>query len=201
MFYMKKSLLITFLLVPVLGVAQPNICGYVADNKDSVAIEGATVYLYDEYNLPFFEDIRTTTDSNGYYEFRNVEPGRYNINAWTYIEFEADTFAFIIQPGIFNVDTSASAFNTPCFHVNFEFGLHFNRERYEQRKREYHQRNMARLSDPDRRSTLPTGFEYDSASVDWPITLLRGFISKKVSTIDSLYIPMQLAGQIRRKDW
>ncbi len=167
--------------------SQPNICGYVTDRSDSSAINGATVYLYDEYNLPLSYELRTTTDSLGYYEFRNVKPQKYSINSWTYFTFQQDTFAFLFQPGIFDVDTSASVFNHPCFYVNFEFELGVSDSSYNELE--------------ERFLSIPFFSENsNSGKRDWPVELLQFLIPWKVTTIDSLYNSIPSI-EVRRKDW
>jgi uncharacterized repeat protein (TIGR01451 family) len=75
------------------GIVYRSLCGYAFNdlNKDGIwnsptegALEGVTVYLYDESDLL----VRTaTTDANGYYSFYNVPAGSY------YVQFDETTNA------------------------------------------------------------------------------------------------------------
>ncbi|RNC85418.1 MAG: carboxypeptidase regulatory-like domain-containing protein [Balneola sp.] len=169
-------------------VGQPNICGFVTDRSDSSAVEGATIYLYDEYNLPLFNELRTTTDDTGYFEFTNIEPLKYSINTWTYFTFQEDTFAFVLQPGIFDVDTSKSMFEHPCFYVNFEFNLEVTDSSFNELKESFINSYLSYFKD------------FDFGEKDWPTDLLPLLIQWEITTIDSLFTryPDMF---VRRKDW
>ena len=197
----KSALLLLLCACPSSALlSQTTICGYSVNADDSTAIEGTTIFLNDQYNLPLPEDLRTTTDSTGYYEFRNIEPGKYSVNAWTYFNFHADTFAYIVQPGIFDIDPSSAAFKSPCFFVNFLFKLHVSDSLYEERivvhKNMVEHRREQLISTND---TLDFPLP-DWMQIDWPKTVLPDLIRFHTETIEELFIPSYSA-YIRRKDW
>jgi hypothetical protein len=180
------------------GWAQPNICGYVYNALDSTAIEGATVYLYDEYNMPFDELYRTQTDTAGFYELKAVESRKYSINLIYYFEFREVEYAYLFQPGIFDVDTAASAFTTPCYHVNFAVIDQLTEENFERQKKTIMVGQMKRLEQtkPVVDSILVveiTNFYKD------PIQTLSIHFRTQISTVDSLFNQMN-SGYVRRRE-
>ena len=194
------NLIFLFFLIPIKVYSQVKICGYVVNMDDSTAIESATIYLYDQYNLALSADIRTTTDSSGYYELRNIKPGKYNVNTWTYVYFQKDTLAYIFQPGIFNVDPDSSAFKTPCFYVNFYFKLEVSDSLFERSIEQYKQsfeNHRKRMLTENNSHNFPAP---DWSIIDWPSMILRYLIYSRVETIEPLFTPAY-SSYTRRKDW
>lgn len=97
---MKFIATIVFCFISTQLCAQTKISGYIFDNEKHEPIEGATVFIHDEFNLPIYPSINTLTDENGYYEFTDLEIKRYNVSAYHYYEVAGDTFALVMQPGI-----------------------------------------------------------------------------------------------------
>ena len=183
----------TFALIILAGIlnyssifAQANICGYVYSVDDSTAIRNATVFLYNEYNLPFEQLYRTKTDSTGFYSFHNMESRKYSVNTLIDFEFRKEEFTHVYQPGIFNVDTSVSAFKTPCFNVNFGFPGKVDSTEFEKWKKL--QLDVYALYN----EKIPD-------DIDWPIMILAPLISMELQTVDSLFESMSSAYVTRKR--
>ena len=58
--------------------AQEKICGYATEANKQSPLPDVTIFLYDQYNIALEPDVRTKTDSNGYYEFNNISPNKYS---------------------------------------------------------------------------------------------------------------------------
>ena len=164
--------------------AQEAICGYITDAYEQGAYEGVTVYLHDEYNLALKEDRRTKTNSDGYFEFKNLEPGKYSVNAWTWVEFRDEQYAFVFQPGFFRVESDTSSrLPLPCHYVNFELNLHIEEELFEKYKDNYIQalRSFAEQANLNPDSLNPNPWRMQNSA------LVMSVKAKVSSTIDSLY--------------
>lgn len=165
--------------------AQEKICGYITDAHKQGAYEGVTVYLHDEYNLALKEDRRTKTNSDGYFEFNNLEPGKYSVNTWTWVEFRGSTYTFVYQSGYANLktDTSANPLKLPCFYVNLQFDLFIDEAEYNHWA-QWHIDSMNSYYEQ-------LGIQRDSISIDHWSTVRWGLnqsVEAKVTeTIDSLF--------------
>ncbi|GAB5408991.1 MAG: hypothetical protein BalsKO_13560 [Balneolaceae bacterium] len=76
------------------------IAGNVIETTTGLPIKDAVVYLNDKYNIAFENDLRTKTDINGYYEFKNLEIKEYSVNAYVIYEYLGDSIAFVFLPGV-----------------------------------------------------------------------------------------------------
>ena len=131
---MRRSALI--LLILFLGItkipAQVKIYGFVIDFENAHPIDGATVFIHDEYNIAFNPPVNTITDETGYFEFPDMDYGKYSVNAYIYFEFKDDSVAFVYQPGVFNVrDSINTYFKEKGFPINFGFSPTNIKKQYE----------------------------------------------------------------------
>tara|TARA_R110000868_G_scaffold304437_21_gene565379 strand:- start:3681 stop:4241 length:561 start_codon:yes stop_codon:yes gene_type:complete len=180
-------------------VAQPTICGYAVNTDDSTAIERATIFLHDKHNLALPTDIRTQTDKNGYYEIP-VDTGSYSVNAWTYVDFRSDSFAFVVQPGVFKIDNSHFAFKVPCFYINFFYSLNLNDEEYEEGIVAQKNNFMFMRSQQKSNNDSLALEEPDWSQVEWPEMVLPYMLGIRIETIDTLFTHYP-SRYIRKKDW
>ncbi len=195
-----SSLLLFFLIISQTNLfAQNTICGYAVNVQDSVAMNNVTVFVYDESNLALPRDIRTTTNEEGYYEIPDIPFGKYSINAWAPVTFRADTFAYIVQPGVFNIDSSFTETNLPCYFVNFFFKPHADEQKYDEF------RNMLKKHYDERYKELPAGIDtvgfYRIYTKNLsPERLLSTALWFGVTNKDTLYLNAPSA-YVRLKDW
>ncbi len=119
-----KPALITFLLLFIISpvYAQYSISGYVIDFGEAEPIEGALVFVHNEYNISFDPPINVTTDETGYFEF-DLPKGRYSVNVSVFYEFDADSFAFVYQPGV--VTLESEYFMKRPYDLNFGFSMKY----------------------------------------------------------------------------
>ncbi|RNC85417.1 MAG: carboxypeptidase regulatory-like domain-containing protein [Balneola sp.] len=120
---MKTALiasLFLFIISPL--YAQYSISGYVIDFGEAEPIEGALVFVHNEYNISFDPPINTTTDKSGYYEF-DLPEGRYSVNVSVFYEVDADSFAFVYQPGVATLE--GEYFMKQGYDLNFGFSMKY----------------------------------------------------------------------------
>ena len=126
-FEMTRTVFYLFIifLIPSSVYSQTRISGHVVDMQLGKPIAGATVFIHDEFNIAFNPPIQTLTNQFGYYEFVDMEPGKYNVNAFTYYEAYGDTFAYVYQPGVITLEKEYSKAFGNSFIIDFGFSRYY----------------------------------------------------------------------------
>ncbi len=120
---MKRILLLILISTFSFPVySQYTISGYIIDFGEAEPIEGALVFVHNERNIAFNPPINTKTDETGYFEF-DLPEGRYSVNTSVFYEFEADSFAFVYQPGV--VTLEGEYFLKQGYDLNFGFSMKY----------------------------------------------------------------------------
>ncbi|MFV1885493.1 MAG: carboxypeptidase-like regulatory domain-containing protein [Balneola sp.] len=115
------------LLIPYSVISQTSISGHIVDIQLGEPIAGATVFIHDEFNIALNPALRTTTNEFGYYEFNDMEPGKYSINAFVYYEAYGDTFAYVYQPGMVTLEDEYPEAFGDSYLIDFGFSkFYFN---------------------------------------------------------------------------
>ncbi len=180
--------------------AQSKVCGYAVNIQDSLAMNNVTIFLYDEYNLALPTDIRTVTNEEGYYEIPDIPFDKYSINAWTPIEFRADTFAYVVQPGVFIIDSTFTQQKLPCFYVNFYFKPNPDENKFEDYRRKMFDNYKHRLDQLIAEDSTKAFSVPDFDTVIKTEQILPSSLSGRVKSVDSLFIP-QYSNYVRSKNW
>ena len=209
----KYYLSLPLLLVTISSVstfAQSRICGYVTDINAQSALSGATVFLNDEYNLPIKPDIRMRTDSSGYFDFHNIEPGKYSVNVWSYFEFKADSFVYVYQPGFLEVRTDTNYFEIfgqqRCYPMNFECDMEAREDEFDKFSSSLQNALLKMWEQLPNDSLRVVEFQVDSTEFtefkdhSWAMMALGSTVNCNYKTIDSLFTPA-VSSYIRKKDW
>lgn len=118
---MRSLLLLLFLCYCSNVSAQVKLTGYVIEMSTAQPIKGATVFIHNEFNIAFNPPIQTQTNEHGYYEFSNINPGKYSVNAFVLYELMGDTLAYVYQPGILTVENIDYSALRNTIGLNFAF--------------------------------------------------------------------------------
>ncbi len=120
---MTRSLILFSILffISVTGYGQTNISGHIVDMQLGEPIAGATVFLHDEFNIAFNPPVQTKTNEFGYYEFDDMDPGKYSVNAFVYYEAYGDTFAYVYQPGVVTLEEEYPKAFGDSYVIDFGF--------------------------------------------------------------------------------
>lgn len=117
--------LLLIFLIPSSVYSQTKISGHVVDLQLGEPIKGATIFIHDEFNIALNPPLQTSTNEFGYFEFLDMDPGKYSVNAFAYYEAYGDTFAYVYQPGIITLEKEYPKAFGDNFMIDFGFSKYY----------------------------------------------------------------------------
>lgn len=121
------SYLFIIFLIPSSVYSQTKISGHVVDLQLGEPIKGATIFIHDEFNIALNPPLQTSTNEFGYFEFVDMDPGKYSVNAFVYYEAYGDTFAYVYQPGVVTLEKETPNIRAfgDSFMIDFGFSKYY----------------------------------------------------------------------------